>query len=210
LERIKKQVSDNGLVGRSLRDSSGIILITGAGGAFGAVLKAAQIGDLVGNSLAKTNLGVVIPIIVAAGIKTAQGSSTVAMITTAAIVENLLPSLGLTDAISKALLVIGIGGGSLLFCHVNDSLFWVVNKYAKLSIIDTFIVFSLGAACVGICSSVLVVIFHVSLIAGGVMCGVAFLFNVGLILYYRLFFNPKEHNQETEQLLPNTKGKNKN
>jgi len=201
LERIKKQVSDNGLVGRSLRDSSGIILITGAGGAFGAVLKAAQIGDLVGNGLAKTNLGVLIPVIVAAGIKSAQGSSTVSMITTSSIMLNLLPALGLTDEISKALVVIAIGGGSLLVPHVNDSLFWIVSQYAKISVKYTFLVVTSSVAVLGIASSLLAVLLHTNMIAGGVVCGCVFILNVCVIVYMSKRGNTES---ETDVLLSKT------
>jgi len=79
----KEMLSTSGWIGKSLTDAASIILITGAGGIFGKVLQNSGIANVLGESLAGLNLSIWLPFILAAGIKTAQGSSTVSLITTA-------------------------------------------------------------------------------------------------------------------------------
>ena len=75
----------NNWVGEGLKNAGVIILITGAGGALGAILKETQIGVVFGNVLSRFHLGIFLPFVIAAALKTAQGSSTVAIITTSAL-----------------------------------------------------------------------------------------------------------------------------
>lgn len=120
-------------VGIGLKNAGAIILITGAGGAFGNVLRATGIGDELGKAMAQWHLSIFLPFIIAAVLKTAQGSSTVAIITTAALVSPLLESLGLDSSIAKALVVLAIGAGSMTISHVNDSYFWVVSQFSEMN-----------------------------------------------------------------------------
>jgi GntP family gluconate:H+ symporter len=115
-----------------LKNAGVIILITGAGGAFGNVLRATDLGDFLGTSLSSLNAGIILPFIIAALLKTAQGSSTVAIITTAAIVSPLLGSLGIETETAKALAVLSIGAGAMTVSHLNDSYFWVVSQFSGL------------------------------------------------------------------------------
>lgn len=115
-----------------LKNAGVIILITGAGGAFGNVLRATDLGDFLGESLSSLNAGIILPFIIAALLKTAQGSSTVAIITTAAIVSPLLGSLGIETETAKALAVLSIGAGAMTVSHLNDSYFWVVSQFSGL------------------------------------------------------------------------------
>lgn len=123
----------NGWVGEGLRDAAAIVMITGAGGAFGAVLKAAAIGDFIGSVLSQYQIGIFLPFIIAAAMKTAQGSTTVAMVTTSALVAPLLPQLGLDAPIARALVVAATGAGGMVMSHANDSYFWVVSQFSGLS-----------------------------------------------------------------------------
>ena len=91
----REMLSMSGWVGEAIVGAATIIIITGAGGAFGKVLQNSGIADVIGGALTGSNLGVWLPFIIAAGIKTAQGSSTVAIITTAGLIAPLLSSLGL-------------------------------------------------------------------------------------------------------------------
>lgn len=116
----------------ALKKAGIIILITGAGGAFGAVLRETDLGDYAAQFAAVEGLGVLIPFLIAAFLKTAQGSSTVAIITAAAICAPLLEPLGLDNTTGAALAVLAIGAGSLTVSHVNDSYFWVVAKFSEL------------------------------------------------------------------------------
>lgn len=116
----------------ALKKAGIIILITGAGGAFGAVLRETDLGDFAAQFAEIGGLGVLIPFLIAAFLKTAQGSSTVAIITAAAITAPLLGPLGFESTLGKALVVLAIGAGSLTVSHVNDSYFWVVAKFSEM------------------------------------------------------------------------------
>jgi gluconate:H+ symporter, GntP family len=109
-----------------------IILITGAGGAFGAVLRETDLGEFASGFASAGGLGILIPFLIAAFLKTAQGSSTVAIITAAAICAPLIGPLGLQSVTGTALVVLAIGAGSLTVSHVNDSYFWVVAKFSNM------------------------------------------------------------------------------
>ncbi len=119
-------------VSSGLKSAGVIILITGAGGAFGNILRATDLGDVIGDSFSSWNAGIFLPFVIAAILKSAQGSSTVSIITTAAIVSPLLVSLGLDSEASKALVVLSIGAGAMTVSHVNDSYFWVVSQFTGM------------------------------------------------------------------------------
>ena len=115
-----------------LKNAGAIILITGAGGAFGSILRATNIGDSIGHILSQWNIGILLPFLIAAMLKIAQGSSTVAIITTSALISPLLSSMGLSMPLAKALVVLSIGAGSMTVSHVNDSYFWVVSQFSDM------------------------------------------------------------------------------
>lgn len=115
-----------------LKEAGIIILITGAGGAFGAILRATGIGDLIGSSFSNLQIGLLLPFLIAAVLKSAQGSSTVSIITTAAIVAPLLDSFGLDSALGRTLTVLSIGAGAMTVSHLNDSFFWVVAQFTEM------------------------------------------------------------------------------
>ena len=123
-----------GWIGEGVSASAPILLITGAGGAFGAVLKEAQIGDSIGNLLAGYELGIFLPFIIAAAFKTAQGSTTVSMVATSAIIAPLLSSLGLHSQFDTVLALMATGAGAMTFSHANDSYFWVVTQFSDLDV----------------------------------------------------------------------------
>jgi gluconate:H+ symporter, GntP family len=127
-----------------LLDAAVIIMITGAGGSLGAVIKATPIADyvktLIDGNLAFVGVGaLIITFLIAAVLKTAQGSSTASMVITSTIMFPLLPSLGLdammgTVPIGQMLTVMAIGCGAMVVSHVNDSYFWVVTQFSKMSL----------------------------------------------------------------------------
>lgn len=111
-----------------------IMLITGAGGALGAVLKASGVGTLLGQFLSYLGAGLFVPFLIAAALKSAQGSSTVAMITTSALLVPMLPDLGLSSEPGRVLAVLAMGAGAMTVSHVNDSYFWVVTQFSKMGL----------------------------------------------------------------------------
>ncbi|PHQ56226.1 MAG: gluconate transporter [Lutibacter sp.] len=115
-----------------LKEAGIIILITGAGGAFGAILRATGIGEVIGSSFSNLEVGLLLPFIISAVLKTAQGSSTVSIITTAAIIAPILESFGLDSSLGRALTVLSIGAGAMTVSHLNDSFFWVVAQFTRM------------------------------------------------------------------------------
>ena len=91
------------------------------------------------NATAIKAIGIFFPFIISAVLKTAQGSSTVAIITTASIMgafsadNSLMHTLGFTTELSAALCVMAIASGAMCVSHANDSYFWVVTNFSKMS-----------------------------------------------------------------------------
>lgn len=129
-----KEETLTGWIGEGVKGAAVIIMITGAGGALGQVLRATPITAYLGETLSNLNIGILVPFIVAAALKTAQGSSTVALVTTAAIIAPIIEPLGLTTTIAKALTVMSIGAGAMTVSHANDSYFWVVAQFSGMDV----------------------------------------------------------------------------
>ena len=121
----------------SLKKSLDILLITGAGGAFGFIIRSSELVDHLSLSNLNGIISLVSVYLISAIIKTIQGSSTVALITTCALVAPLIHSLGITSEVEKVILLISIGSGAMTMSHVNDSYFWVVSKYSNINMNET-------------------------------------------------------------------------
>ena len=119
---------------KGVRDGASIIMITAAGGSLGAIIAATKVGDYIGAQLARFDLGIFLPFIISAALKTAQGSSTVALITTSTITAPLLSSLGLGSPMGAVLATLSIGCGAMVVSHANDSYFWVVAQFSDMDI----------------------------------------------------------------------------
>ena len=124
----------SGWIGDGILAAAPILLITGAGGAFGTVLKEAGIGETMGIMLARYQLGILLPFIIAAAFKTAQGSSTVALVATSALIAPLLPAIGLDSNMGRVLAVMATGAGAMTISHANDSFFWVVTQFSGMDV----------------------------------------------------------------------------
>ncbi len=146
----------SGWIGGGIASSAPVILITGAGGAFGAVLNETGIGEILGNMLAKYQLGIFLPFFIAAIFKTAQGSSTVAMVATSALLAPMLPSLGLDSSMGAALTVMAIGAGAMVVSHANDSYFWVVTQFSDMDAATGYRMLTAATLVMGISSISLV------------------------------------------------------
>lgn len=147
----------NKWVVKALKASGSIILVTGAGGAFGNMIRAAQIESLLQFDQMHIS-GLLVAFLIAAALKTAQGSSTVAIITTAALIAPLLPNFGLESTIDKALSVLAIGAGALTVSHINDSYFWVVSQFSNLSVKQALKTHTLATLFQGITALVLLLL----------------------------------------------------
>jgi gluconate:H+ symporter, GntP family len=143
-------LSPSGWIGEAVTAAATIIVITGCGGAFGKVLQNSHIADVVSQYLGNgAAWGVWLPFILAAAIKTAQGSSTVAIITTAGIVAPMLEPLGLASPTGRALAVVAIGAGSMVVSHANDSYFWIVTQLSGMSVQQGYRLQTLGTLVEG-------------------------------------------------------------
>jgi GntP family gluconate:H+ symporter len=126
LASFNKQIADAILI------AAPILLITSAGAAFGGVLGKSTITSFLSDNLAALGLGIAVPFIISAALKTAQGSSTVAMVTTSAMLLPLLEPLGLSTGAGPVLAVLAIGAGAMVVSHANDSYFWVVSQFSRI------------------------------------------------------------------------------
>ena len=114
-----------------------IILITGAGGMFGGVLRASGIGDALSNAFADTGLPVIVAgFLIATILRVAQGSATVALITAAGLIQPAVQAAGY-HGLETAAVVIALAAGSVMLSHVNDSGFWLVGRFFNMDVKTT-------------------------------------------------------------------------
>ena len=152
----RKLLSSSGWIGESILLAAPVILITGAGSVFGKMLQNSGVGDLVTTNMSDANWGIFLPFLIAFALKTAQGSTTVAMITTASIIAPILGQLGLDSETMKVFTALAIGAGSLCISHANDSGFWVVTQLSGMSIKQGNMSHSLGTLIAGVTAILLI------------------------------------------------------
>jgi GntP family gluconate:H+ symporter len=138
-------------------EKAGIILaIIAAGGMFGEMLQATGMGKNLGDMLSGLSLGIFFPFLIAAIIKTAQGSSTVAVITAASLVTPLLGSLGLHSPMGVTLAILSMGAGCMMVSHANDAYFWVISRFSNLQTAATLKVYSVATLWMGLTVQLLI------------------------------------------------------
>uniref|UniRef100_UPI004048D24B GntP family permease n=1 Tax=Algoriphagus sp. TaxID=1872435 RepID=UPI004048D24B len=158
----RKLLAATGWLGEALVAAAPVIFITGAGAIFGKILQNSGIGSSVTTALEGANWGLFLPFLLAFGLKCAQGSTTVAMITTASIVAPLLSPLGLDTDILKVFTTLAIGAGALAISHANDSAFWVVTQLSGMTTKQGNLSHSLGTLIASF--SAMAVLYLISLI----------------------------------------------
>lgn len=153
----------NQWIGKAVLQAGPIILITAAGGAFGSVLKATPLNLLfeswINNTAVSGTLLLPLVFLLAAGLKTSQGSSTAAIIICSSLVAPVLPALGIDSGVELALLVSATGAGSMVVSHSNDSYFWVVSQFSGMSMGQTFKTFTAATLVQGIAILVFAMLF---------------------------------------------------
>ncbi|HEY3371846.1 MAG TPA: GntP family permease [Prolixibacteraceae bacterium] len=146
-----KSLSQLNLVFEKAIEKAGpILIVTAAGGMFGMVIKETGIGVVAGTYLSKTGLGLAVPFLIAFLMKTAQGSSTVAIITTASFVAPMLQLLGLDSESGRLYATLSMGAGSMMISHANDSYFWVITKFSGIESDTTLKVYSTATIVMGL------------------------------------------------------------
>ncbi|WP_343688441.1 gluconate:H+ symporter [Chitinophaga sp.] len=119
----------------SIKDVSPIILIIGGSGALTQMLMDSKVSDIIAQGMMSTNMNpLLLAWCLAALVRVAVGSATIAGLTTAAMLGPLVGALG----VNPCLMVLATGAGSLMFSHVNDGGFWLFKEYFNLSVKDTF------------------------------------------------------------------------
>ena len=122
------------ITNETLKTVGPILFVTAAGGVLGKVISSTDmINYITQNAALLEKIGIFFPFILAAILKTAQGSSTVAITTTAGIVAPILTVLGLGTPVRTALAVMAIGAGAMTVSHANDSYFWVVTNFGGMT-----------------------------------------------------------------------------
>ena len=141
-------------IGKGISLAGPILLITGAGGAFGSILKTTPMTDLLeSTTLGGNYTGIVITLVaflVAAALKISQGSSTAALVITSSMIAPFLLTSNFESPIALALVVMAIGGGAMTVSHANDSYFWVVTQFSGLNVRDSYRSFTLVTLFQGI------------------------------------------------------------
>lgn len=144
----------SGWIGKGISLSGPILLITGAGGAFGSILKATPMTDLLELITSGSNFsGIVIifvAFVLASALKISQGSSTAALVITSSMLSPFLISSNFESPIALALVVMAIGGGAMTVSHANDSYFWVVTQFSGLNVKDSYRSFTIVTLLQGI------------------------------------------------------------
>ena len=126
------------------------------------VLRNSEIATVLGETLAEARMGILLPFLIAAAIKSAQGSSTVALITAASLIAPMMGPLGFDTDAARALVVLAIGAGSLVVSHANDSFFWIFTQMTGMEVKTGFRIHTLGTLILGV--SAALVIWVISLI----------------------------------------------
>jgi GntP family gluconate:H+ symporter len=122
------------LTNDTLKTVGPILFVTAAGGVLGKVIASSDMVNYISShASALSAMGIFFPFLLSAILKSAQGSSTVALTTTAGIVAPLLPALGLDSPARAALCCMAIGAGAMTVSHANDSFFWVVTNFGAMT-----------------------------------------------------------------------------
>lgn len=132
----------HGWIGAAIVQAGPILLITGAGGAFGSVLKATPLTDLitgvVGSGQVSGWVFIIFAFFIAAALKSSQGSSTAALVITSSLLAPFIGVLNMATPVNMALVVMAIGSGAMVVSHVNDSYFWVVSQFSGLTLNNAY------------------------------------------------------------------------
>ena len=118
----------------TLKVSGPILFVTAAGGVLGKVVSVSPLVPYITeHAESLESIGIIFPFLLAAILKSAQGSSTVALTTTAGILQPLMSFLGLASPVRATLTVMAIGAGAMVVSHANDSYFWVVTNFGEMT-----------------------------------------------------------------------------
>lgn len=154
-----KKVNFRELTENTLKTCGPILFITAAGGVLGKVIAASgMIKYIEENAAGLSALGILFPFVVSAILKTAQGSSTVALTTTAGIMAPMMSTLGLATPFLRVMTVLAIGAGAMTVSHANDSYFWVVTNFGGMKAEEGYRTQTVVTLLEGIASAVVIAV----------------------------------------------------
>ncbi|WP_410876645.1 GntP family permease [Nocardia sp. A7] len=125
------------ITAESLKPVGMVLLVVGAGAFFGKVISATGIGTALAETMSAAGLPIIVlAYLISCGLRIAQGSATVAIVTTGGIVAPLVAEQGYSQ-MSIALIAMAIAAGSIILSHVNDGGFWIIAKYFNMTVKQT-------------------------------------------------------------------------
>ncbi len=127
-----------------------LLLTVGAAGGFARLLDETGMAPLLAEHVLDPQLGLLVPFLAAAIVKTMQGNSLSAVLTASGMVEPMLPALGLDSGTGRAIAAAAVGAGSIAICHVNDPFFWIAAHMAGLSPARALRTISLGSLAIAL------------------------------------------------------------
>jgi gluconate:H+ symporter, GntP family len=138
----RKQNQSRPWIEKGIRQAGPILVLTGCGGALGAVLKVSPISVMISNWAQEQTLSgigfLLIGFLISSLFKTAQGSSTSAIVIVSALMAPLTMQAGFGDQVQLSLLVLAIGAGAMTVSHANDSYFWVVSQFSGFDLSSAY------------------------------------------------------------------------
>ncbi|MGP9760351.1 GntP family permease [Corynebacterium sp. AOP12-C2-36] len=160
LRRGKSETAIEKTIDGALGPVCSVILITGAGGMFGGVLRATGIGDAIAQSFDSLGIPLIVAaFLIAAAIRVAQGSATVALTTAAALVADGVASSDMS-AVQVACVVMSLAAGSVIASHVNDSGFWLVGRLLNMDVKTTLRVWTVQQTIESVVAFALVLVIY--------------------------------------------------
>lgn len=144
-------------ISKGIQIAAPILIITAMGGTLGLIISKLSLQDYMSSWFEGSQWGLVIVFLIAAFLKTAQGSSTVAIITASAMVFPLLSAMGLDSEMGKVWVIIAVGTGAMTVSHANDSYFWIVSQFGNLSVAEAYKYHTFATLLQGITGLILVV-----------------------------------------------------
>jgi GntP family gluconate:H+ symporter len=140
-----------------------LLLTVGAAGGFARVLDETGMAELLAEYVLDPRLGLLVPFLAAATVKTLQGNSLSAVLTATGMVEPMLPALGLDSPTGRALAAAAAGAGSIALCHVNDPFFWIATHMAGVTPARGLRLVGLGSAVVALVALLLLALLRLVL-----------------------------------------------
>lgn len=164
----QSQKQSKAWIEKGIRQAGPILLLTGWGGALGAVLKASPVATMISTwaqDQTLTGMGFLLTgFFISALFKTAQGSSTSAIVLVSALMAPLTLQAGFSSPVELSLLVLAIGAGAMTVSHANDSYFWVVSQFSGFNLRSAFMGITIMSLLQGITAFCVVLLLYVILV----------------------------------------------